>query len=413
MAKGKKKTKKKESVSISIHGKFVLYALLIGLIQFVLQAGLFFVLKGARDLELRNLLFALINLAALLALIASLGWLYYKSLKKIETSIDALAAGETVQLQEEGIAKNLAASINKTSDILDAQRKWIAKRDNARVAWIRGVSHDIRTPLSMVMGYAEVLEEDETLGKEQRRRAAIIKEQSLHMRALIEDLNLTSKLEYNRQPLRLAVLSPAKLLRETVAVILNAQFSEEETEAAETGEAEQENQSEKHEITLLILPEFEKISLQADQNLLRRVFHNIIGNAVRHNPAGCSILILAHCEGTQAIVEIADDGKGIPENVAQLVNAYGSNLASVNEMPRSEAEKCQGNEVTRESAGEPVREEGQERERTDRLGVPHVMGMRIAKQIMLAHGGNLVILPDRHTVELIFDCSGKENALKK
>ena len=87
--------------------------------------------------------------------------------------------------------------------MLEQQRWNLEKRDTARTEWISGVSHDIRTPLSMVMGYADNLENDAALPEEARKQAGIIKEQSLKIKTLIEDLNLTSKLEYQMQPLRM------------------------------------------------------------------------------------------------------------------------------------------------------------------------------------------------------------------
>ena len=62
------------------------------------------------------------------------------------------------------------------------------------------VSHDIRTPLSMVMGYAGQIEDNESLPESERKKARIIRQQSTKMKNLINDLNLASKLEYNMQP---------------------------------------------------------------------------------------------------------------------------------------------------------------------------------------------------------------------
>ena len=65
------------------------------------------------------------------------------------------------------------------------------------------MSHDIRTPLSIVMGYAGQLENDKRLPEEDRQKATVIVKQSKRMRNLINDLNLASKLEYNMQPVRM------------------------------------------------------------------------------------------------------------------------------------------------------------------------------------------------------------------
>lgn len=287
-------------------------------------------------------------------------------LSEVRAGIHALSLGEAVTLPEEGATAELARGINRTSEMLFEQQKLISGRDTARAEWIRGISHDIRTPLSMVMGYSELLEED-ALNAEQRHAVSIIKEQSVKMKKLIDDLNLISKLEYNCQPLRMSRFYPAGLLREAVADAVNA------WNAAADGRFPED--AERYRIELLIFPEFEAMTVEADEGLLRRVFDNLIGNAARHNPEGCSITLLAYCSRNGGIVEVQDDGCGIPEPVARTVNGIGSLFAL------------------------PETEEEPEARLPDR---PHIMGLRIAKQIMLAHGGNLIVKPDRHTIEVIF-----------
>lgn len=95
-------------------------------------------------------------------------------------------------------------------------------RDEARSNWISGVSHDIRTPLSMVMGYAGQLEENPALPEQARKQAAIIRRQSQTIRDLVNDLNLTMRLDCEMQALRKAPLELAPFLRQTAADFLNS-----------------------------------------------------------------------------------------------------------------------------------------------------------------------------------------------
>ena len=69
----------------------------------------------------------------------------------IADSIGKLASGGSVHLAETGNVKEIAYTINRTSDRLTTQREQLEKRDEARTEWISGVSHDIRTPLSLVI----------------------------------------------------------------------------------------------------------------------------------------------------------------------------------------------------------------------------------------------------------------------
>lgn len=93
----------------------------------------------------------------------------------------------------EGFTAELAEKLNQTSAHLQKQSEIIARRDQARTRWIAGVSHDVRTPLALILGWAEQLEQDSALPDETRQKPGNIRVQSEKLRALIADLNLTSK----------------------------------------------------------------------------------------------------------------------------------------------------------------------------------------------------------------------------
>lgn len=105
-------------------------------------------------------------------------------------------------------------------------RRWFRKDqsrvDAARAEWVNGVSHDIRTPLALVMGNAAQLENDPALSADARKQAALIRRQSQTIRDLVGDLNLTMRLESSMQPLRRESVQPAALLRQTIANFLNS-----------------------------------------------------------------------------------------------------------------------------------------------------------------------------------------------
>ncbi len=153
-------------------------------------------------------------------------------------------------------------------------RRWFRKEqgkiDAARSDWINGVSHDVRTPLSLVMGYAGQMEQDAALPEPYRRQAAIIRSQSQNIRDLVNDLNLTMRLNGAMQPLRLEQVDPAALLRQVTADFLNQGLA-----AAHPVELE--------------LPEQPLPALSADPFLLRRAIGNLLTNCVRHNPPDCPI----------------------------------------------------------------------------------------------------------------------------
>ena len=276
-------------------------------------------------------------LGAALALCFALSWRGAKRLQSVAEGLDALAEGRTLSLPENGFAGEVAEKLNRTSAHLQERSEIIARRDNARTQWIAGVSHDVRTPLSLMLGWAEQLECDTDLPEPARRKAGGIRIQSEKLRALIDDLNLTSKLQYGAQPLRREVCTAGPLLRELVA-----QFCDEPT-------------ADGCEIALTQSETAEHTRLSVDRALLGRLLENLLGNSVRHNAPPVRIDIQAESETGFWCLTVTDNGRGYPPAV--LAALHGA----------------EPNENT-----------------------PHILGLHVAEQIARAHGGSAVFENARH-----------------
>ena len=177
-------------------------------------------------------------------------------------------------------------------------------RDAARSNWINGVSHDIRTPLSVVMGYAAQLEAAD-LNPAQKNQASAIRVQSQVIRDLVNDLNLTMRLDCEMQALRKEPIQPAAFLRQVAADFLNGGL-------AEGFELEMD------------LPETALPQIEADPFLLRRAVNNLLTNCVRHNAPGGTIRLGARCEGKNLVLFVeggtADPG---PVNAVRQLEPDG------------------------------------------------------------------------------------------
>lgn len=274
-----------------------------------------------------------VNAAVILFFVFLLGYRFYKALKPLGTGVEKLSRQEPVRLKEKGMTRDLALQINHTSEILQEQKQRLNKRDQARTEWISGVSHDIRTPLALIVGYTDRLAKSPNLTEEEKKITDTICRQSRLISQLVSDLNLTSKLAYDAQPLHLSECSPALLLRECTADIYNE-------------ELEQENGQ--TEVELDISPEIEKTAVFADGNLVKRALRNLIGNSIRHNPQGCQVMIRLYKKDGMACFCITDSGRGIPQTVVENMDAQ-----------------------------------------TEKI---HIMGLRLARQIARAHGGNMEFL---------------------
>ncbi|MDO4313110.1 MAG: HAMP domain-containing sensor histidine kinase [Eubacteriales bacterium] len=253
-----------------------------------------FSLELIRNFPRNLLLFAGVNLAIITAIyiIATSGIL--RSVKPIVQGIEALPEGREVYVKEKGLLSDLSGAINRVSEKLRSQEYEIRKKEQARADWIAGVSHDIRTPLSMVMGYAAEIEDETEVPEEVKRRANIIRLQSVRIRNLVNDLNLSSRLEYCMQPVKLESVNLAGLVRETAADFMNSDMEG------------------KYPVELLCEPETD-YRLMGDRELLKRAFSNLLLNAQIHNPEGCNIRMELSGKGKEIQIDIEDDGVGVTE----------------------------------------------------------------------------------------------------
>lgn len=240
--------------------------------------------------------------AVLLALL--FGLRLFRSLKPLARGIESMAGNRPVKLSTKGLLGTLASGINRTSEKLIRQEAELAKRDTARTAWIAGVSHDIRTPLSMVMGYASELEEDPELPMEKREQAGIILRQRERIKALVSDLNLASRLEYSMLPLRKTAIPLAALLRDIVASFINSGLPD------------------RYFIDVEVNKNAQDSIVEGDEELLRRAVSNLIGNSVKHNPDGCTIKISLSREGIVCILSVADNGTGLRQDILESLKVH-------------------------------------------------------------------------------------------
>ncbi|MBP1907156.1 signal transduction histidine kinase [Paenibacillus turicensis] len=243
------------------------------------------------------------NIGAALLLALLFGLRLFRSLRSIANGIEDIANNKEVQLPIRGVLGDLAQGLNKTSARLKQQEAALQRRDDARTTWIAGVSHDIRTPLSIVMGYASQLEENSNLPSQEQEQVRIIRSQTEKIKTLVSDLNLVSKLEYDMQPLHLTTLSPAAIVRGIVVDFLNSSLNHSYT------------------IEIDVKPDAGRIQLIADEKLLQRAIENLVSNSIRHNPDGCHIIVAVHQEDATCQITIADSGIGFSTLQLEMLNS--------------------------------------------------------------------------------------------
>lgn len=265
----------------------------------------------------------ILNFTAALLFSSMMGSFLYKRIRFLTDGLVKLRKEEIVALPAKGIFKEPFMNINQTSQALARKNALLSKRDKARSNWISGISHDIRTPLSMVIGYGEQLAENTELSEENQKYAAVITAQGLKIKKIVEDLNLISSLEYEMQPSNKKPLQISVLLRSVVGEILNADLiNESASHSLPDGTAPKDSfpeqadpQSSKYDISLSL--HCGQATILGDESLLSRAFYNLLQNSVTHNENGCRITVSGSLQSECVAVVIADDGQGVPDKVLQ------------------------------------------------------------------------------------------------
>lgn len=256
------------------------------------------------NLPKNTIIFLIINIVLIFLIYVVVDSKLLRSIRPITNGIQNLSNGSPVCIKEKGVFAELAEKINKTSKILQMQAEQLRKKETARANWIAGVSHDVRTPLSMIMGYAGQLENSKDLSEIERKKAAVIIRQSSRMKDLINDLNLASKLEYDMQPLTMKRENAISIVRQVIVEFMNT------------------NIDDKFPIEWKTADTLSACYINADKDLLKRAISNLIQNSINHNENGCVIYASIDDDNNTCKICIEDNGKGASdEQIDRLNNA--------------------------------------------------------------------------------------------
>lgn len=217
------------------------------------------------------------------------------------------------------------------------QSALIAKNEQLRANLLRSISHDLRTPLTSISGNAGILlANSEDMDEQSRKRLyKDIYEDSLWLINLVENLLSVTRIENGTMKLRMNT----ELIEEVISEALH-----------HIG-----RRAENHKISVESSDEF--IFANMDAHLIMQVIINIVDNAIKYTPPGSEIAINTFVKNHFIVVEISDNGSGIPdESKAHIFDMFYT----------------AGNRVAdgRRSLG---------------------LGLALCKSIIIAHGGEISV----------------------
>ncbi len=193
-----------------------------------------------------------------------------------------------------GNQQHVITSVNALVDSavrsMDDERKIEKSKDEL----ITNVSHDLRTPLTSIIGYLGLIED-----KQYRSEEDILKythtayEKAKQMKTLVDDLFEYTKVQQHGAPVNIMKIDLNQLIEQ-----LTVSF---ELEAQHRG----------IEITSSVIPN--PLMIEADPEKLGRVFNNLVSNAFKYGNGASYIRIDARQENDMVVVKVANDGTPIPE----------------------------------------------------------------------------------------------------
>ncbi len=186
----------------------------------------------------------------------------------------------------------LAATLDQMLRELDAARGETEQMVQAQRDFVADASHELRTPLTSILANLELLEArllDSGADAEEVDTVASALGSSRRMRSLVADLLLLARADAGRT-------GPRR--RTDLREIADSAVNEVKVMAAG------------HRMTL---HDGEPVEVEGDPNELHRLVVNLIENGVRHTPPGSSIDVTVSVRDGSAVLEVADDGPGLPE----------------------------------------------------------------------------------------------------
>lgn len=235
------------------------------------------------------------------------------------------------------VVESINVLVDSTIEAMEEERRIEQSKDEL----ITNVSHDIRTPLTSIIGYLGLVEEERYLSvDEMKKYVHTAYEKSKQMKALVDDLFEYTTVRQTTTPLDYVTFDMIQLLEQ-----LAIDF---ELEAKEAN------------MEIQVVSSVSHLMMRADTEKIVRVFNNLITNAIKYGKGGTQIRIQVEKKGDHAVVSVKNNGENLPEEaIDQLFERFY----------RAETSRSQ------ETAGTGL-------------------GLAIAQSIVELHGGNITAQVD-------------------
>ena len=250
-----------------------------------------------RNINRATLLSALVAILLAVTLGGLLAFTMTRSLRELTEATVEIASGKLgrqVKVRSKDELGELANSFNQMS--LD-----LARATQARRRMTADIAHDLRSPLSVIAGYAEALSDGKLAGSPEIY--GILFQETKHLSRLVEDLRTLSLADAGELSLNLQSTQPRAILEQVAARHAVA--------------AQQKG------ISLRVEPVQDLPRVTVDVERLAQVFDNLIMNAFRFTPQGGEVVLAARALNGTVQLQVRDNGRGIaPEDLPHIFDRF-------------------------------------------------------------------------------------------
>ena len=226
-----------------------------------------------------------------------------RPLEELVEASGRLAAGDrTARVQVGGLAETaaLGAAFNEMADELEREASQRDQLDRLKDEFVLTASHELRSPLTSVLGFAELLMmERDSLTTKQVETVEVILDNCRHLVRLLNDLLDLARSDAGRLTIRPQATEVSTLVDDVVRTM--------------RGQTEKRRQT----LSARVAPGLPQVNVEADR--IRQVLLNLLTNAHEYSPEGASIAVEARAVNGEVEISVSDDGPGIPPDQLEHV----------------------------------------------------------------------------------------------
>lgn len=223
-----------------------------------------------------------------------------KPMKQLETAAASVAEGNfSVQVDE----KHGDRELREVSRGFNMMTRKLQGVEEGRREFVANVSHELRSPITSIRGFAEGMADGVIPKEEQPKYLRLVANESKRLGSLIDDLLVLSRLERDDAKPDLAVFDVNEMLRRAVIRRMN--------------------ELEEKQIDVSCEFEKEKCLVRADSDRIEQVVINLLDNAVKFTPDGGKISLETAARGKLAEITVRDSGCGVaPEDRDKIFDRF-------------------------------------------------------------------------------------------